>query len=326
MSEILLSESRYRETIYIEFLRILTCFLVIYFLMGDISGVKPEAAFSVDEVSSRIFFLISGCVLLGKKESLKDVWIKRVLRIGIIILVISFIILVFRRDFDVYSWPGKILYNEVNSYLKFLYIYIIAMFFLPLLRKIAQNLFLRVPRGLLCLLILDVVSIIVLYVYNSLYFNMLFNILEAMMYMLLGYWCGRVVDIPWRRDCLDILLSALIGIFTCSYFIVWSNFLGGILSIAGFLLVKMFFQKYPPSEKTSKAIAFGGSLTFGIYLVSGPLQIIAYKVILSVAQLSFLEGTPLIIVSAMILLFIYGIIVVIFKNIPGIGRIVKWFI
>ena len=108
--------------------------------MGDISGVKPEAAFSVDEVSSRIFFLISGCVLLGKKESLKDVWVKRVLRIGIIILVISFIILVFRRDFDVYSWPGKILYNEVNSYLKFLYIYIIAMFFFASIKKDSSKL------------------------------------------------------------------------------------------------------------------------------------------------------------------------------------------
>lgn len=273
--------------------------------------------------------MISGAVLLGKEESLKDVWIKRVLRIAIIILGVNFVILVYRRDFDVFSWPRKILHNEVNSYLEFLYIYIVAMIFLPLLRKAVHYLSSKIIWGLF---ILDIALKIVLAISNkeggvyssNLYF--LFAVIDAIIYMFIGYWVENIIDISKDNNYIDICLSIIVGISVVSYFVAEVYLLDSLVIASLFLLVKILFYKYPPSEKSVKIISYGGSLTFGVYLLSGPIQILGFAIKTMLWKAHSLSSLIPAIIGSVVLFILYGLIVVIFKWIPGLGRIVEWFI
>ncbi len=306
-----------REEVYIEFLRVLASFFCMYFFVKDVLNFSEGfVPFSLVSKRSCIFFMISGSVLLGKKESLKDIWIKRVLRIGLIILGISLVILIYRKDFDYYSWFNKILYNKVNSYLAFLYVYALVMVCLPFLRIIAQNIS---PKAFLCILIIEIGNKIALEVIDVSNLNILFVVMDSILCMYIGYWLENIVDISWNINFVDMFFGFSLVIIMFSYWIAELYLLDILLFICVFLLVKMLFKKYPPSEVTSRIICFLGSLTFGIYLLSGPLQGLSFVVISFWREMSLITCVT-------IMFIIYGMIIAIFKCIPGLGRIVKWFI
>lgn len=321
------------EKVYIEFLRILACLLTIYFFLGDTVNTVTQknngilTLFSCQ--SACIFFMISGCVLLGKEESLKDVCIKRVLRIIFIILGMSLIILIYRKDFDFFSWPRKILCNEINSYLGFLYVYVINMIFLPFLRigfeKLSSKMFIYI-------LILKIVWKIILDIINSLgityplYLNFLFVIVDSISYMLIGYWVENIISISYTIRYIDICLSIIIGISMLSYFVTKLHLLDDLVLISIFLLVKILFQKYPPTAKNKRFIYLGGSLTFGIYLLIGPTQILQNSVKDLICRLLYSDDLISTMISTVALFIIYGLIVLVLKSIPRLGRIVEWFI
>lgn len=316
-----------REKAHIEFLRILGCLLTIYIFVENIanSTTRNSILTLFYYPSACIFFMISGCVLLSKKESLKDVWIKRILRIGFIILGVSFLILIYRRDYDFFSWPHKILFNNVNPYLGFLYVYVIDMICLPFLRTVTRKLS---KKNFAYILILKVIWKIVLDIANSAeiiylpYLNMLFIIINSILYMLIGHWVENVIDIFYNIRYVDICLSIIIGISVLSCFVTKLHLLDDLVFISTFLLVKILFQKYPPTAKNRKIICLGGSLTFGIYLLIGPTQILQNGI-----SILYSNGfTIAAMVGTIVLFIIYGLIVFVLKRIPGLGRIVEWFI
>lgn len=329
MFKTLLEESYRRQKVYLEALRILACFLVMYLFTGNmVSTVAGKVIFSLAQESSCIFFMISGAVLLDKKESLKSIWIKRVLRISFIIVGISVVIFIHRRDFDFFSWLGKIAENNVNPYLEFLYAYVAAMVCLPFLKVLAQNL---PSKMYLYLLIIKNIWEIVLYASRNggiIYaagLNFPIFMVDSAFYMLIGFWLENIVDISYSTKYVDIFLSIIIGVIVASYYIVKGQLLYDFVLISIFLLLKIIIKKYPLTKKKAEIICFGGSITFGMYLLSGPSGIFHKGVMLPLNPIRSL-GCISSIIGAIILFFVYGIIVVILKSIPGLGRIVEWFI
>lgn len=329
MFKTLLEESYRGQKVNLEALRILACFLVMYLFTGNMADtVAGKAVFSLAQESSCIFFMISGAVLLDKKESLKSIWIKRVFRISFIIVGISVIILIHRRNFDLFSWLGGIAGNNINPYLEFLYAYAAAMVCLPFLKVLAQNMS---SRMYLYLLIIKNIWEIVLYVSRGggiIYaagLDFPIFMVDSAFYMLIGFWLENIVDISYSTKYIDIFLSVIVGVMVASYYIVKEQLLYDFVLISIFLLLKMIIKKYPPTKKKTEIICFGGSLTFGIYLLSVPSGIFHKGVMLLLNPIQSL-GCISSIIGAVILFFVYGIIVVILKSIPRLGRIVEWFI
>ncbi|SEP95154.1 acyltransferase family protein [Butyrivibrio sp. TB] len=82
---------------------------------------------------SPLFFMISGALLLGKSESFKRIFLHRILRILIIMLLCTLLVMIQDKN---YSRPDIIFSTGLNWYL---YSYVAYLFMLPLLRIIAQH-------------------------------------------------------------------------------------------------------------------------------------------------------------------------------------------
>lgn len=144
-----------REIIYIEILRIIALYLVLFnhtgnygyslYMVSQESRYYPIYLFlSVITVCNvPIFFMISGALLLGKEESLRVLFRKRIRKFLIVLIGISFF-------YDVYLWrfegaPLSLSSSLVGMYSKsspialwYLYSYLGTLVMLPLLRKLAK--------------------------------------------------------------------------------------------------------------------------------------------------------------------------------------------
>lgn len=146
------------KRISIEILRIIAICMVIFNHTGENGFEMFRTAYGtplwyivilldiVSKAGVPLFFMISGVLLLDKEETLKELFIKRILRYGVIILLFSFIYYVrlyihhpeygfsMRYFFTyIYSTPFIIPYWFLYSYLSFLLI-------LPVLRAVVKSL------------------------------------------------------------------------------------------------------------------------------------------------------------------------------------------
>ena len=89
-----------RRKLNLDVLRIVACFLVIVnhtdnkmllSLTPSKSWFVSAFIFYICKVAVPLFIMISGAVLLGKEESYKDLYKKRVLKTVLVILIFSFV-------------------------------------------------------------------------------------------------------------------------------------------------------------------------------------------------------------------------------------------
>ena len=153
-----LDKNMKNKRISIEVLRIIAICMVIYNHTGENGFEMFRTVYGtplwyfvilLDVVSKAgvpLFFMISGVLLLAKKETLKELFIKRILRYVVIIVLFSFIYYIrlyihhpeygFSIKFFIkyiYSTPFIIPYWFLYNYLSFLII-------LPVLRAVVKNL------------------------------------------------------------------------------------------------------------------------------------------------------------------------------------------
>lgn len=147
-----------KKRISLEIIRIIAICMVIFNHTGENGFEMFRTAYGtslwyfvilldiVSKAGVPLFFMISGVLLLDKEETLKELFIKRILRYGVIILLFSFIYYVrlyihhpeygFSIKFFftyIYSTPFIIPYWFLYSYLSFLLI-------LPVLRAVVKSL------------------------------------------------------------------------------------------------------------------------------------------------------------------------------------------
>ena len=91
-----------------------------------------------------LFFMVSGALLLGKNESGKDLFQKRILRMILVIVIFSFLyymklVLKGERPFAPFSFLLSLPTDLVYLPYWFLYSYLGVLTILPILRPLAQN-------------------------------------------------------------------------------------------------------------------------------------------------------------------------------------------
>lgn len=140
--------------VYMDIIRVIAVFLVIFthtgnigsklYVFGDYGTIRNAIYVMTDVIrciNVPLFFMVSGALLLRKKESFKELFIKRVLRYAIVLICMSYFYFVFYYK---NSWNDFGLFFEqlctkyVIGLYWFLYEYIGYLLILPLLRKMVS--------------------------------------------------------------------------------------------------------------------------------------------------------------------------------------------
>ena len=145
-----------KKTVYLELIRTLAVFLVIF----NHTGTNGFFLFSVRQssvlyplymflsVACRtavpLFWIVSGSLLLSKEESIRYVYRHRVLRMVLALALFSFFHYLFMvfKGFDVFNFADflvKLYTDQHATAYWFLYSYVGMMMLLPLLRRMVQS-------------------------------------------------------------------------------------------------------------------------------------------------------------------------------------------
>lgn len=138
---------------YLDVLRVLASFLVCYnhtngyslFLHQEANGsiLSWCTVFlsSVTTTNIPLFFMISGALLLGKEESYRTLWQKRISRILVLLFCASagIYLLAPSGPLSVMDFARKLTQGTVTVSYWYLYAYLGYLIFLPILRKIAHR-------------------------------------------------------------------------------------------------------------------------------------------------------------------------------------------
>lgn len=289
---------RSNRRVYLDFLRILACFLVIFNHLRGYSAYQ-QATSSLQafyymgytmftRINVPIFFMISGSLLLSKDIHYKDLILKRITRILAVLLCASFavyLIMEVRKDigsFDLIIFFRRLLKGEHASAYWYLYAYLGFLVSLPFLRRIAKQFscadfiwFLAVhfifstllPLGNYVLGQFGISGIAI-----SSDFNAPLMVLKAFFYPLVGYYIDQVFDISRinRKNVWFLLGILLVGIAVSSAFTYHQGINGKYTqefvqtfdyssAIAVFLLVKHLFVNVQAIQKCS---ALNRAVTF----------------------------------------------------------------
>lgn len=288
-----------KRLVYLDALRIIAIMCVIFNHSGangfflytttDNLIIQIISIFisSFCKIGVLLFFMISGALLLNKEEPLKDIYLKRVLRYVIVILVFSFIHYVYQVEngqitFDWKDLIRKITTNQIYVPYWFLYSYLGFLMCLPFFRKFANALSNK-----------DYIYLFVLYVINGgvfgvlartflgqIYISMPF-VADMLVYPLFGYFLahripkekesGTSVLIACAAAFIGLCLNVCIMEYDYHAFGDWSE--SGLLpfvvfsAVAVFYAVRYFFERVFVPAALEKIICTLGSCSFGVYLM-----------------------------------------------------------
>lgn len=286
---------------YLEVLRIVALLCVMYnhspayMTFRYQAGVEYGASFLFSflcKIAVPVFFMISGAVLLGKNESVKDIFKKRILKMILALTVFSLLYtlkLAVRGEitFSLAGFLKNLPVQEVFLPYWYLYTYLGFLFLLPFLRPLAQNMGKNVFYYLVALqVILGVIRPLLGYFFDwwlNGYFNVTPILHDIVFYPLVGYGIDRYVESDEFKNWKGILcnVAVILSVFI-SNALVYRDFvrngvytetyLGTMVSIPAmvlFLDVKMLVSTEKLSEKTKQLLSFVGGATFCMYLLDG---------------------------------------------------------
>ena len=246
---------------YLDFLRVLAAFLVLYnhtagfhfFLDHKTSSqviLCTILASSFTRINVLLFFMISGALLLGKDFSYKDLLGKRIPRFAAVLFAASMLLYTAER----------ITWREV------------------LLLVICRTVFTGIPT------VLDHVSYLHGWYHAALpgYFSIPFAEVDFIFFPLIGYWLDRNLSGKTIKKWLPLLVIFILGDLMISGGIsyrwyTWDmasqTYLGifsPLTAISVFLIVKYIFELLQPKIQgrlPEKILTCISSLTLGIYLI-----------------------------------------------------------
>lgn len=345
--------------IYLDLLRIIAILFVIYnhtnekgYYLYAFDGPMPLkilyiATGGLVAVAVPIFFMISGSLLIPKEESIKDLYIKRVLRILVVLIIFSIVqyvfqILVNNENASIMSFLDKILTDSITPAYWYLYAYLAYLICLPFLRKLAVNMsndefkylfvvFLIIEGGLTSLLYIFYKES-----YNSFFVIPFFN--RVVLYPLLGYYMECRIDdskytIKGVLKCIlcMILVLALIVIMTIIRNLPYEEFTTYdkglfttgftiILDVGVFYIVKLLFKKIRSTKTVNITISTIGGTVFGTYLIENMVRYMTENVY---EELSFVVGHFIAAWIWVIVVFIIcSVIVYLVRLIPIVRRFI----
>lgn len=307
--EVIVSMDEKKKYLYMECLRIIACLFVIFnhtningfFLFSKYSKVTWQfwvylfisifCKFAVP-----LFFAISGALLLVKKESLEDLWKKRILKIVTVLIVFSFLFYIrelqlTNQRFSLFKFVENLCVAEWNYSYWYLYLFIPYLIGLPFLRTLVNNLEDKYFYYLFLLAILNnaiwpIVEYLIFkgekYFNSFLRINWLTN--SIVLYPCWGYFMQYRIDIEkirkllpalWGLNIVTIIISAgmtyyravITGVCDESNSQMFHSSFVLINVTAIFLTVKYYFSIKKVSAIVEKIIISLGNCTFGIYIL-----------------------------------------------------------
>lgn len=144
------------KLLHLEFLRIIAIILVLFNHTGEYGfGLFKQCENSMFygfymflavacKVAVPLFWMISGALLIDKEEELKEVYCKRIFKYFIVLLLFSFIRLLYSNikngaGYDIVWYFKKLYMSEWATAYWYLYAYLGMLILLPIIRKMAKN-------------------------------------------------------------------------------------------------------------------------------------------------------------------------------------------
>ena len=344
------------KLVHLEVLRIISIILVMFnhteekgfllFTVADNSIAKFIYLFFsiLCKIAVPVFFMISGALLLGRNESIKDVLKKRVLRFALTIVGISFFyyifnIIVHNEQYTPLDMFLGIYRNGVANQLWYLYSYLGCLVMLPLLRPLAQNMktehfFYLIAVHILVVGLIPVAESFIGggYLHYAEDFSLVIFTTQNIFFFLIGYFLEKVLDKKYftLNNALTLNLAGIMSICVTELATLhhgaitgeWTRYhenLIAIPAIAAYFTFKFILGKTKEANAFSKALCFLGSNVFGIYLFE-PLFTGYSESIFNVLapHIKVFPATLIWMLAA----FIFGTIVVgLLRLIPGVKKI-----
>lgn len=288
-----------KKKYYLEAIRILAVLLVMYnhsaayMSFATQSGLEYAVSFVLSltcKVAVPLFYMVSGVLLLGKNESFKDLFKKRIVRIIAVIVIFSalyYMKMVLRGQtaFAPLAFLMNLPFDVIYLSYWYLYSYLGMLVILPILRPLAQNMSKNTVWYLIALQVImeSMMGTLSFFGYRTLcgYFGFGGLFQSVIFYPLIGYGLDKymqeekflghknimrnlayvaVTVVAWRMVYVDFLNS---GAYREMYLGTWVP----MLAIVLFLDVKLLVKEERLSEKAKQILGVIGGCTFGIYLL-----------------------------------------------------------
>ncbi len=347
-----MKKNKIKKELYIEILRIIAIVFVIfnhtdgYFLYYSNTENPMTWCFSfMGSVLCRsnvpLFLMITGAVLLGKKESISHLFKNRISRIVVVLAVFSlfyYILNICRspgKSFSVTEFLIGILEGSIQDSFWYLYLYLGLLVLLPFLRKIAVSCSNRELQYLLCIqFIMGTGGGIFSFVTEIELNGYLYLLNDYIFYLMAGYYLGQRIEIDrikksWAIGSGVTIILCLLGTFVFASLDYWRNgtynqgeldLLAAVLSISIFFEVRWFCQKHAFLSRIRNVTYEAGNCVFGIYLLEqvSRMQLMPLYLYLSENTIGVLACSCYVI-SSFVLAWFYTEIL---KHIPGMKRLV----
>lgn len=349
--------------IYFDILRILAILCVIYnhtnkrgyYLYAFEENMSLKVFYIIVAefiaVGVPLFFMISGALLLGREESILDVYKKRVLRIFLVIAIFSLIQFVYKVSIGDVEFSLKYLAdNTINQSIVpsywFLYTYFAFLIILPFLRKLVKAMSEDDFKYLIILyLLVEGALAMLLYLLGYESYSMFFErpfFDRIIIFPIVGYYLEHVLPREqYNKAGIGKLLIASIctfaiivamtlyrnipykefttydkGLYTCGLTLV--------LDITVFYIIKYLFDikknDMQFSDGMYKIVTTTGKAVFGVYLVEGNVR--HYTEWINTFFAKNIGAFPAALVWVLVIFAISLIISLIMKVIPGLRKLV----
>lgn len=291
----------YKRKIHLELIRLIAIFLVIYnhtrangydlykYTSGTVTGYASLTMSVLCKIAVPLFFMISGSLLLGKEESLKTFFKKRVLRIISVIVIFSFLqylrlVIAGKETFNIMSFVIQSFCTDIIVPYWFLKAYLGYLLLVPLLRKIVKD---RDSSVFNYLLVLGFIKICI----NVLWFSTgyvpnveIVAVSDIIYYPLLGYYLDNTdvtsaysfFNKSINTACTFIFLYFANIVMAYSYLVRHQTINDYALTVFGPAMVPLFFCIIKliniKSDRAKSVISNMGSCVFGVYLIEDVIR------------------------------------------------------
>lgn len=305
------------RTAYYDVLKGIAMCLVLYNHTYAFSLYQTATAFSsrilhlsmvtLTAMNWPLFFMISGALLFDREESIRDIFLKRILRMGGVLLVYQVIIMLinvwrYDKNYTIWQWVYGIITNSYDGAYQstwYLYAYLGFLIMLPLLKLISVRIKSDEFIYLLVVIflyhcILPITTALLNWKCNlalslSTDFRLPLLVARESMYPIVGYYINWKINIKNTRKCkmigaalfvIMILLCVLMEYFavyshgqtTYPYSAMFTVFLAGYV----FWIVKDYFKSHDIGIVTG-ILRIIGQHSFGIYLMAPVMQTLLYN-------------------------------------------------
>lgn len=293
-----------KKSCYKEILRIIALFWVIYnhtWTYGWVRYIEIPNLLSLEGIHNLFlhefckigvptFLLISGSNLIGKEESLKELFKKRIWRFMVVIVALHYSVYVIHRYMGSaprLNWKELLisLYSDITYCPYYFYMYLVFLLILPVLRIIAKN----EEIGKYTIILMLVLGVFPVSVFENFFRLPVNNLVEyipyssIVVYPLAGYYLDRIEKEKFGKALAFFGISGLIMlVISIVLDIRWFNATGNytefgryafFLSCFIYLLVKKLCEVTRIDERmnavTSKILYTISGATMLAFVISG---------------------------------------------------------